>query len=146
MDSRLKTYEADLRDTEKALDTLEKKRIEMEAEMEALSERKDALLTLIQAEYPHKGRLVIDQNMSDVSARVNVIQPRVTEAVKGILMASKEALTSAEIYEKLPQFGWKIEPSANPWALIHGIGRRLVAQQFAKQVYKDGRKAWIQIR
>jgi hypothetical protein len=142
----IKPYEADYESTMTALQAAIEKREQIDAEIASLSERKEALETLIRAAYPHKGRLVLDQNISSAPARVNVIQPRVTEAVKGILMASKEPLTSAEIHERLPQFGWTMDPKANPWALIHGIGRRLVDQQFAREVDKGGRKAWVRVR
>lgn len=142
----IRTYEADYRAGEDLLNQLTQKRDQIEAEISLLVKRQDALRVLIQADYPHKGRHVIDQNTSAMSALVNVIQPRITDVVKGILMASKEPLTSSEIYEKLPQFGWTIEAKNNPWALIHGIGRRLVDQQFAKEVYKDNRKAWIRAK
>ena len=129
-----------------ALQAAMQKREQIDVEIASLLDRKDALETLIRAAYPHKGRHVLDQNMSPASAVVNVAQPRVTEAVKGILMASKEPLTSAEIHERLPQFGWNLDAKSNPWALIHGIGRRLVDQQFAREVEKDGRKAWVRLR
>jgi hypothetical protein len=142
----IKTYEADLKATDDMLNDLHQKRDHIEAEIALLTKRRDALEVLLKADYHHKGRQVIDRNMSEASALVNVIQPRITDVVKGILMASKEPLTSSEIYEKLPQFGWTIEAKSNPWALIHGIGRRLVSQQFAKEVYKDNRKAWIRAK
>ncbi|MGA8622463.1 MAG: hypothetical protein WB660_28570 [Candidatus Sulfotelmatobacter sp.] len=142
----IKTYEADYEATMTALQAAIQKRDQIDGEIASLSDRKEALETLIRAAYPHKGRLVLDENMSSVSAVANVAQPRVTEAVKGILMASKEPLTSAEIHERLPQFGWKLDPKSNPWALIHGIGRRLVDQQFAREVEKGGRKAWVRAR
>jgi hypothetical protein len=141
-----KAYEKDYEATMTALDTAVRKRDQLDTEIASLTERKEALETLIRAAYPHKGRLILDQQTSGASAMVNVSQPKVTEAVKGILMASKEPLTSAEINERLPQFGWKLDPKANPWALIHGIGRRLVDQQFAREVDKGGRKAWVRVR
>jgi hypothetical protein len=142
----VKTYEADLKATKDMLDALCQKRDHIEGEIALLKKRETALETLVQENYPHKGQRVIDQNTSEMSALINVIQPRITDVVKGILMASKEPLTSSEIYEKLPQFGWTIEAKNNPWALIHGIGHRLVAQKFAKEVYKDNRKAWIRAK
>jgi hypothetical protein len=139
----IKPYEADYEATMTALQGALKKREEIDGEIASLMERKEALETLIRAAYPDKGRLVLDQTSSTASATVNVAQPRITEAVKGILMASKEPLTSAEIHARLPQLGWKLDPKSNPWALIHGIGRRLVDQQFAREVDKGGRKAWV---
>jgi hypothetical protein len=83
------------------------------------------------------------QGQSPASAVVNVLKPQITERVKGVLMASQEPLTSAEIYEALKRFHVNLNPKGNPWALIHGICRRLADQKFAREVVKDNRKAWL---
>lgn len=141
-----KEYEKDYEDTVAAYEALAHKQDQIATEMAALIERMRALETLIGGAYPNKGRIVLDKSTTAASARVNVVQPRVTEAVKGVLMASREALTSGEIHEKLRLSGWDLAPKSNPWALIHGICRRLVDQQFAREVDKDGRKAWIRAK
>jgi hypothetical protein len=132
----MNSYEKDYEVTMASLDTLYR-------QIESLEERKRALETLIRGAYPHKGKLVLDQNTTPVQGLVNVFQPRVTERVKGLLMASAGPLTCGEIYEQLKQLGITIGAKSNPWALIHGICRRLVEQKFAREVDKDGRKAWV---
>jgi hypothetical protein len=139
----MKSYEKDYEETMAALETALHKRDKIDVEIQSLGERVKALETLIRADYPHKGRHVIDQNTTPAQAIVNLIQPTVTERVRGLLIAANVPLTSAEIYEKLKQVGETLNPKTNPWALIHGICRRLVDQQFAREVEKDGRKAWV---
>ncbi|MFZ3264347.1 MAG: hypothetical protein WA172_10130 [Terriglobales bacterium] len=114
--------------------------------IDSLEQRKGALEILLRDAYPHKGRHVIDENTSAAQAIVNVLQPRMTERVKGLLMASSVPLTSGDIHEQLKPLGLVLEAKSNPWALIHGICRRLVDQQFAREVDKDGRKAWIRAK
>jgi hypothetical protein len=138
-----KGYEEDYEETMSALNAAIEQRDRMEGQIAALSERVEALEILIHKDYPHKGRLVVYQGQSPASAVVNVAKPQITARVKGILMAAKEPLTSAEIYEGLRHFGWTIDPKGNPWALIHGICRRLVDQKFAREAAKGSRKAWI---
>jgi len=74
---------------------------------------------------------------------VAVVKPTVTERVRHLLSVVDGPLTSGEIHEKLKQLGVQLAEKANPWALIHGICRRLVDQGFAREVDKDGRKAWV---
>jgi hypothetical protein len=141
-----KDYEDDWKEAKDAMDAAVQKRNQLENDIAILHERVTALETLMRSGSTRKGRMVLDQNTTEVSAVINVIQPRVTEAVKGVLMASREALTSGEIHEKLKLSGWDLSPKSNPWALIHGICRRLVDQQFAREVDKGGRKAWIRAK
>ena len=145
-----KTYEKDYDATMAALQAAIQKRDQMGAQMDAeiasLQERVNALETLIEADYPHKGKLVLDKNTTPVSAQVNFVRPQVTEGVRGLLMASPSPLTSGEIYEGLKKLGWDLAPESNPWALIHGICRRLVDQQYAREVTKGSRKAWTRAR
>jgi hypothetical protein len=141
----MKSYETDYEATTTALEKVLRDReqfiMKSNAEIKSLQERVHALETLIRADYPHKGRLVIED--SAASAIVNVLAVTVTERVRGLLMASSVQLTSGEIYERLKQLGENLSAKSNPWALIHGICRRLVDQGFAREVEKDGRKAWI---
>ena len=129
--------------TSTALESALRKHSELADEINGLQARVDALSKLIETDYPHKGRLVIYRDQSPASAIVNVIQPTVTERVRGILMAANLPLTSGEINEHLKQLGQVLNPKANPWALIHGICRRLVDQGFAREVEKSGHKAWV---
>lgn len=139
----MKSYEEDYEKTMAALESALHKREQIDDQIKSLGERMRALEVLIRADYPHKGRIVIDANTTPASAVVNLIQPTVTERVRGLLTASSIPLTSGEIYEKLKGMGENLNPKANPWALIHGICRRLVDQEFAREVDKDGRKAWV---
>jgi hypothetical protein len=138
----MKNYETDYEATMSTLEKALHKREQLDDEIKSLEERARALETLIRADYPHKDRFVIDHNTTPASTIVNLIQPTVTARVRGLLTASKAPLTSGEIYEKLKDLGETLNPKANPWALIHGICRRLVDQQFAREVDKGGRKAW----
>lgn len=142
---KTKRYEDDYEETMSALNAAIEHRDRLDAEISVLTERLQALETLIGKDYPHKGRFVVDQETSKVSAEVNVFKPQITPRVKGVLMAAQEPLTSAEIYEELKRFHVNLNPKANPWALIHGICRRLVDQKFAREVLKDSRKAWIRV-
>ena len=139
----MKSYEQDYEATSTALEAALHKRDQIDIEIKSLQERIHALETLIRADYPHKGRIVIDGNTTPAQAIVNLIQPTVTERVRGLLMASKVPLTSGEINDQLARLGENLSARSNPWALIHGICRRLVDQQFAREVEKDGRKAWV---
>jgi trehalose-6-phosphate synthase len=147
LDVKNKGYEEDYEETVAALNAAIVRRDRLDDEISSLDERVKALETLIGKDYPYKGRLVLDQNMSPASADVNVAKPQITERVKGILTAANGPLTSGEIVEELKHFGWNVapkdNPKSNPWALIHGICRRLVDQRFAREAGKDGRKAWI---
>lgn len=116
---------------------------EINVEINGLDERIRALETLIRADHPHKGKQVLDKDTTPVQALVNVVKPRVTERVRGLLTAANGPLTSGEIHDRLKQLGWDLPPKSNPWALIHGICRRLVEQQRAREVDKNGRKAWV---
>jgi hypothetical protein len=140
-----KKYEEDYEETMSALNAAIEHRDRLDAEISTLTERLQALETLLRKDYPHKGRLVAYQGQSPASAEVNVFKPQITPRVKGVLMAAQEPLTSAEIYEELKRFHVNLNPKGNPWALIHGICRRLVDQKFAREVVKDNRKAWIRV-
>lgn len=142
----MKTYEKDYEATTAELETALHKREQIDLEIRSLQERVHALEILIRADYPHKSREVIHADITVESAIVNLIQPPVTERVRGLLMASKVPLTTGEIREKLAQLGEPLSAKTNPWALIHGICRRLVDQEFAREVEKDGRKAWVLAR
>jgi hypothetical protein len=136
----MKSYEGDHEETTAALEALLRKREQIDAEIESLQERLRALETLIRISYPDKDRLPAKVD----PAVVVVTNMKVTEKVRGLLMASNGPLTSGEIQEKLGQLGWDAKSQgSNPWALIHGICRRLVEQGFAKEVDKGGRKAWV---
>jgi|SRR5579872_2054820 hypothetical protein len=139
----MNNYEKDYADTMAAKEAALRKVEQINVEINALDERIRALETLIRADYPHKGRLVLDQSTTVALSIVNVLQPRATDRVRGLLMATNGPLTSGEIHEKLKLLGLDIGEKANPWALIHGICRRLVDQGFAREVEKDGRKAWV---
>jgi hypothetical protein len=139
----MKSYEEDYERTMAAIESALHKREQLDTEIHSLEERVRALEVLIRADYPHKGRLVLDQNTTVASALVNVAQPTLTERVRGLLRASSVPLTSGEIHERLRDLGDDLSPRSNPWALIHGICRRLVDQKFAREVDKDGRKAWV---
>jgi hypothetical protein len=139
MSSYEKDYEATMAAKEAALRKID----QLNVEIDGLDERIRALETLIRADYPHKGKQVLDRDTTPAQAIVNVVQPRSTERVRGLLTAASGPLTSGEIHERLKQLGLDLYPQSNPWALIHGICRRLVDQQFAREVEKDGRKAWV---
>jgi hypothetical protein len=138
----MKNYEHDYQVKMAALERALHKREQLDLEIKSLQEQVSALETLIRAAYPHKGQLVLDQNTTPAQALVNVAEPQITARVRGLLMASKDPLTSGEIHEKLRGLGWDLREKSNPWALIHGICRRLVDQKFAQEVDKGGRKAW----
>jgi hypothetical protein len=139
----MKYYEKDYEVTSAALESALRRHAQLADEINALHSRRETLRHLIKADYPYKGRNVIYHDQSAASAIVNNIEAAVTERVRGVLMAAKFALTSGEINEHLKQLGEVLNPKANPWALIHGICRRLVDQGFAREVEKDGHKAWI---
>lgn len=126
-----------------ALEALYHKRDKLDIEIKSLEGRKDALQTLIRADWPHGDKHVLDQKTTPASAMVNLIEPTITVRVRGLLTAYREPMTSGEILEKLQSPTFKLGEKANPWALIHGICRRLVEQGFAREVGKDGRKAWV---
>jgi len=132
----VKSYEKDYADTMAEIEAVLRK-------LDALQTRANALKTLIQADYPHKGKQVVDKDMTPAQALVNVAEPRVTERVRGILTAWGGPLTCGEIHDRLKLTGMDLHAKSNPWALIHGICRRLVDQSFAREVDKDGRKAWM---
>ena len=139
----MKNYEGDYEETTVALETALRKREEIDAEIDSLQERIRALETLIRIAYPHK-----DRPSTKVDPAVVVVtNMKITERVRGLLMASNGPLTSGEIQAKLRQLGWDAKGQGrNPWALIHGICRRLVEQGFAKAVDKGGRKAWMVLK
>ena len=118
---------------------------ELLRKVDTLETKAHALDMLIHADYPHKGKQVLYTGISPVQAQVSVLKPRVTDRVKGILQAAGGPLTTGEIQERLKQNGMVMEPKANPWALIHGICRRLVEQQFAQPIMKDGHRAWTAV-
>ena len=119
------------------------KRERIDAEIKAIQARAHALETLIGADYKHKGRIVLDQSTTKAEAIVNLILPGATEKVRGLLALKRAPLTTREIHEYLKQLDEPLSEKTNPWALIHGICRRLVEQGFAREVDKDGRKAWV---
>jgi hypothetical protein len=135
-----KKYEEDYEETMSALNAAIEHRDRLDAEISALSERAEALETLLRRK---DGKIMWEQGDGQSSAVVNMLKPMITPRVKGVLMAAQEPLTSAEIYEELKRFHVNLDPKGNPWALIHGICRRLVDQKFAREVIKDNRKAWI---
>jgi hypothetical protein len=138
------SYEKDYEKSTAALHAALQKREQLDVEINSLQKRIDALETLISADYPPgEGRIVLDQINTPAQLIVNVLAPRATQRVRGLLMAAAEPLTSGEIHEKLKHLGLELSEKMNPWALIHGICRRLVSQGFAREVDKDGRKAWI---
>ncbi len=139
MSSYERDYETSMAAKEAALRKIE----QINVEVDGLDERIRALETLIRADYPHKGRLVVDKDIMPAQALVNVVQPRVTQRVRGLLAAADGPLTCGEIHDRLKQLGLNLHAKSNPWALIHGICRRLVEQQFAREVGKGGRKAWV---
>jgi hypothetical protein len=147
----VKKYEADYEDAMATLTLTLQKREQLDEKIESLTERIDALETLIRNADPHKaaaaaGRFVIDQSDTSAQVLVNHIKPQVTQRVRGLLDAAGGPLTCAEINDQLHQLGWQLGPDAQPLALIFGIGRRLVQQGFAVLVEKNGRKAWVRAR
>jgi hypothetical protein len=136
----MKSYEGDYKETTAALEALLRKREQIDAEIECFEERLRALETLIRISYPDKDRLPAKVD----PAVLIVTNMKVTERVRGLLMAANGPLTSGEIQEKLRLLGWDAKSQgSNPWALIHGICRRLVEQGFAKEMDKAGRKSWM---
>ena len=138
----MKDYQGDRDEAVAALEVALRKREQIDAEIDSLQERIDAFDTLIRIAYPVK-----DLRPPRVDpAVVFVTNLKVTERIRGLLMAANCPLTSGEIQAKLQQLGWDAKTEgSNPWALIHGICRRLVGQGFAKEVDKGGRKAWMVI-
>ena len=139
----MKAYEKDYEETIAALEAALHKRDDIDSRISTLQQRVHALETLIRADYPDKGKLVLRSDTTPASAMVNVVTPEITELVRRLLAYVRKPLTSGEIYERLQQDGAGLNPKANPWALIHGICRRLVDQGFAQEEDKDGRKAWV---
>jgi hypothetical protein len=139
----MKTYDQDYEATMTALTEALHKREKIDAEINDLQARAHALETLIGADYKHKGRIVLEQSTTKAGAIVNLILPGATEQVRGLLALKRVPLTSGEIRECLKQLGQPLSEKTNPWALIHGICRRLVEQGTAREVDKDGRKAWV---
>jgi hypothetical protein len=137
-------YDKDYEATMTALTTALHKREQIDAEINALQKRAHALETLIGADYKHKGRIVIDQDTTAAGEIVNLIMPGATERIRGLLALKRVPLTSAEIRGYLNQLNEPlVNEKSNPWALIHGICRRLVEQGFAREVDKNGHKAWV---
>jgi hypothetical protein len=142
-------YERDHEDTLAALQKAIQKREQIDVEIEALNRRLQALETLIEtgpmsAKISGKTTVTGTLTAAATPAQDFVIRlrPQVTERVRGLLYAASGALTSGDIYEELKRLGTPLQEKSNPWALIHGICRRLVEQGFAREVEKDGRKAW----
>lgn len=118
------------------------KREALDAKIEILHKRVQALEILTETNDRHKGKPIVDQQTTAVEALVNVAKPRVTERVRGLLAAANGPLTAPEILTQLKQLGWTLNPEAQPLAFMYGIGRRLEQQGFANRVEKDGRVAW----
>jgi hypothetical protein len=140
--TNMKGYQGDYAEATAALEAALRKREQIDAEIDSLQERIRALETLIRIAYPVK-----DQRPTRVDPAVVVVTDmKVTERVRGLLMAASGPLTSGDIQAELRRLGWNVKSEgSNPWALIHGICRRLVEQGFAKEVNKGGRKAWMVI-
>lgn len=120
-----------------------RQRDELDARIETLYARVNALETLIKTNDRHGGKLILDQESTVAESTVNVAQPQVTEGVRGILTAAKgQPLTASEILGHLKQLGWEFAPQGQPLAFMYGICRRLVQQGFAIRTEKDGRLAW----
>ena len=124
------------------LNEMLRKREDLDGKIEMLSERVDALETLIRTKDRHKGKLILDQQSTPAEATVNVAQPQVTDKVRGLLAAASGPLTASEILDGLKRLGWTFGPEGQPLAFMYGIGRRLVQQGFAVRVDKNGRVAW----
>jgi len=137
------TYEKDYEATMAAKGAALQKIEQISTEVDALDERLHALETLIRADYPHKGKLALDKDVTPIQALVNVVQPKTTERVRGILTAAGAPLTVAEICDRLKRDGLDLGTRSNPWAFVHTICRRLVEQGFAREGQKGSRKAWI---
>src|SRR6202521_5654252 len=88
--SHMKSYEGDYRETTAALEALLRKREQIDAEIESFEERLRALETLIRISSPDKDRLPAKVD----PAVVVVTNMKVTERVRGLLMASNGPLTS----------------------------------------------------
>jgi hypothetical protein len=142
----MKSYEQDYEETMEAMQAALRKRDQIDTQIQTLQKRIEALEVLIREDYPHKRKLVLDQNTTPMQAVVNVLQPQITEMVRNLFKLTGAPLTSGEIYDKLQQFGAGLGSRSNPWALIHGICRRLVDQGFAKEVDKNGKKAWVIVK
>ncbi|HLX84410.1 MAG TPA: hypothetical protein VKR59_10970 [Terriglobales bacterium] len=136
-------YEKAWQEETKTLGDALQRREKLDAEIEAIQTRVDALEVLVQAHDRHNGRMVLDQQTTPAEAAVGVMKPRVSTAVKNLLGASNVALTSAEIVDGLKRYGHNLGPDGQPLAFVFGICRRLVEQKFAKRVEKAGKVAWI---
>lgn len=139
----MKDYEQDLMDATARRTEMLLKREELDTKIETLSERIDALETLVRTNDRHKGRMILDQQSTPAEAMVNVAQPQVTDRVRHLLSAADgRPLTASELLAQLKQLGWTISPDGQPLSFMYGIGRRLVQQGFAVRVEKNGRVAW----
>jgi hypothetical protein len=138
----MKGYETDYQEALKALGDAMQTREKLDEKIESLHTRISALETLIQMDDRHKGKLIVDQQTTPAEANVNFVKPQVTQAVRGLLSAAKVPLTSAEIVAGLRRLGWTLGPDGQPLALVFGICRRLVDQEFAEKVDKGGKWAW----
>jgi len=148
-----KKYEHDYEEAMAALEKALHKREAVEREIVSLQKRVEALevlmdkTPLVDNEGITRNRPWFGPGVSEeqLKARVSVhlLTPTVTERVRNLLSVVGGPLTCGEIHDKLKQLGVELREKTNPWALIHGICRRLVSQGFAREVDKDGRKAWM---
>lgn len=53
--------------------------------------------------------------------------PRMTEAIRGVLMGSEHPLTATEVRDELRKSGFSLAKYSNPLASIHVVLKRLVA-------------------
>jgi hypothetical protein len=69
-----------------------------------------------------------------------------TDAIRKVLRSSEDALSAAEVRDKLPGAGFSLEGYSNPLASIHTILKRLTPRE-VEQTTKDGKTAykWVEI-
>jgi hypothetical protein len=73
----------------------------------------------------------------------NIIQPEgFTDAIRKVLKASTEALTPAEVKDRLPEAGFSLEGYSNPLASIHTILKRLARTENVEQAVKEEKAAY----
>ena len=135
-------YEKTMGELQKAIQEQER----IETHVVTLQKRLAALETLIRLDDPLAGRQILTQDTSPSQAMVRLVVPQTTDEVRRVLVAACRPLTSSQILAELKHMGVEFAERANPWALIHGICRRLVQQSFAEETTNDnGQKAWRHI-
>jgi hypothetical protein len=73
----------------------------------------------------------------------DIVRPEgFTDAVRRVLRSSEEALTPAEVREKLPGAGFFLTDYSNPLASIHTILKRLAKTEQVKIVLKGDKTAY----